>query len=775
MNIWAWVHEIKQRLDRGEPREQRLAELMNELPSAAVDEAHERVDSMVPEAVALARELDEPWVEVFVRHWNLQSRVLHRRQAGEELREAVSLLDFASGPLTRGCPQSVCSVQDLAVCYAIRDGPGYVPERLAVARETLDRIDPRWACFDCICGEYFSALIDDERPAQALTFIETQIARAAEHGEFEVGFNTTLNRARAFAALDRAPEALALLDGIRDVARFGRSRMMTHRQARISVLLELGRVDEALALHPPLSAILATGGHLRDWVDNLVAFVDAGAVSNTPRVGRELLTVQQRLLEHDAVWDTARTALLGARLAAERGARESTRMLLAEAAQASARLRRPELLAERRLEVERALAALDARALDIDASRSSDPNQSESNPERELDRIAMLRASEPEASDHTLEFAAALREVGRASMARALLEAHARATPHDAEPRLLVELAASLLAEHDHDALDRQLTGRVEPESAHEPAWLQLRWIFGQSLRARGQPARALALDQETLQHVPSASSFHLRIAAVARELGEWSTALDALERAAEFLPRGNHDWDCMVAATILGRWASVRAAATRLELELPGTGDEPLDLDLGVIRCEFIEPSGRRERYWARRTSPCGARIIEIAMPADPQHFRDRVVFEPSDLDAHLRETKERHRPCFEVVAILEPGRHRAFLLRGFDPGEERFEQLREGLQAHGYGVERITNEGRQAADPRVEPDTEATTAAMVATLAVLVAFGQETQPGEVRTLLHELIADWELPLLAPALDEAAGETEAATCAAELLSRWKP
>jgi tetratricopeptide (TPR) repeat protein len=770
LNIWAWVHEIKHRLERGDAPEQRLAELMNELPSAAVDEAHERVDSMVPEAVALARELDEPWAEVFVRHWNLQSRVLHRRQAGEELREAVSLLDFASGPRTRGCPQSVCAVQDLAVCYAIRDGPGYVAERLAVASETLARIDPGWACFDCISGEYFSALIDDERPAEALAFIEAQIARAAEHGEFEVGFNTTLNRARALAALDRAPEALALLDGIRDVSRFGRSRTMTHRQARIGVLLKLGRADEALSLHPPLSTILATGGHLRDWVDNLVALIDVGAMANTPRVGRELLTVQQRLLEHDAVWDATRTALLGARLAAARGAREVTRMLLADAAESSARLRRPALLVERRVAVERELAVLDARA-----SADQDAQASE-NPERELDRLARLRAREPEAPDSTLELAAALREVGRVSMARALLEAHAAA--RETEPRVRAELAASLLADHDHEALDRLLAGHVELSSAHEPGWLQLRWILGQSLRARGQQTRAVAVDQETLQRVPSATPFRLRRAAVAREIGDWGTALESLEHAAEFLPPGNHDWDRIVAATVLGRWTSVRQAARRLELELPGTDDPlaPMELNLGVIRCEFIEPSGRRERYFARRTSPCGARIIEIAMPADPQHFQDLVVFEPSDLDAHLSETSERHRPCFEVVQIVQPGRYRAFLLRGFDPGEERFEQLRAGLREHGHGVERITNAGRQAADPRVDLDAEpGTEAPQVSTVALLVACPPDVTPRELRAQLHELTSGWELPLLAPALDEAAGEPEAAQRASELLQRWQP
>jgi hypothetical protein len=430
----------------------------------------------------------------------------------------------------------------------------------------------------------------------------------------------------------------------------------------------------------------------------------------------------------------------------------------------------------------RASAALVAEAVDEDAGESEGESEGETNPERELDRLAQLfsalgpgtelRTSEGVAPDVTLAFAAALREVGRASMARALLEAHA-ATAQGAEPHVLTELAASLLAEPDHEALERLLAGHVELAAAQGPAWLQLRWILGQSLRARGQSSRLLALDRETLQRAGSSTAFRLRLAAVARELGDWEAALEALERVAELLPPGNHDWDRMVAATVLGRWASVRQAATRLELELPDTDDpaEPPELNLGLIRCEFVEPSGRRERYWARRTSPCGARIIEIAMPADPQHFEDVVVFEPSDLDAHLREANDRQRPCFEVVAILEPGRYRAFLLRGFDPGEARFELLRAGLREHGHGVERITNAGRQAADPRTEPDVEAP---LVSTLGMLVACPLDVHPSELRTLMNELTADWELPLLAPALDEAAGEPEAAARASELLQRWQ-
>ncbi|KIG15177.1 TPR repeat protein [Enhygromyxa salina] len=767
MNIWAWVRETNARLRRGEPNAQRLAQLIDELPSAAVNEAHERVESMVPEALALARELDEPWVQLFVRHWNLQSRVLHRRRAGDELREAVSLLDFASGAQTQACPQSVCAVQDLAVCYAIRDGPGYVPQRLAVAQETLARIDPSWGCFDCISAEYVSALLDDDKPADALAFIERQAKLAAEHGELEPGFNSRLNRARALALLDRAEQALEIVDGIRDPAHYGRSRQMAHRQCRVGILLRLERVDEALALHPPLSTIIDTGGHLRDWVDNLAALIDLGALDNTAQVGRDLLKIQRQFFESSAYWDTARTALIGARLAAARGARVVTRLLLDDVDAVIGELRRPQLLASKREAVEASLAALERTPVSIEPSRD---------PERELDRLAhqdpdLGQDQDPQQDqvDRLLERAAALREVGRADMARTLLEASSAA--HEG---VRLELAQTLLAAHDHAALEL-LVGNEDASS------LALRWVLGQSLRERGLLERAIALDQATLDRAPQAHAFRLRLAAVARAHADWETALDALELAAASVPPGTLDWDRITAATVLGRWASVRAAAARLGLELPDgelddlANERPMDARLGVIRCEFIEASGERQRCWARRTSPCGAQIIEISMPADPQHFHDRVVFEPVDLDAHLREPAEptRHRPCFEVVAITEPGAMRAFLLRGHDPGTEAFEQLRAQIHAQGFGFERITNPGRTAVDPRVEADTP--DPPQLPTVGVLVAIPTAADPAALRDLLHRATASWPLPLLCPALDQAVGADEASEQAVAMLKRWHP
>ena len=159
MDIWRWVAETQ--IELFESGQYRLAQLVEGLSHAVCDGRHSQVDSIVPEALALARAIKNPWLEVFIRHWYMQSKVFHRYEVADALPEAVRLLEFANREETRQCPQSVCVTQDLAQCYAQLDGPGYVEERRGVAGETLDRIDPSWPCFRCISAEYAGALCDE--------------------------------------------------------------------------------------------------------------------------------------------------------------------------------------------------------------------------------------------------------------------------------------------------------------------------------------------------------------------------------------------------------------------------------------------------------------------------------------------------------------------------------------------------------------------------------------------------------------------------------------
>ncbi|REM95695.1 hypothetical protein DSI35_28675, partial [Mycobacterium tuberculosis] len=77
---------------------------------------------------------------------------------------------------TLDCPQSICVTQDLAACYGNIDGPGWVPERIEVCDETLGRIDPSWACFQCLSCEKADALLDDGRGQDALDYLQVQAA-----------------------------------------------------------------------------------------------------------------------------------------------------------------------------------------------------------------------------------------------------------------------------------------------------------------------------------------------------------------------------------------------------------------------------------------------------------------------------------------------------------------------------------------------------------------------------------------------------------------------
>ena len=170
-------------LDRLDPDlRRRLWHLMD----AVAEGHHAQVDAVVPELVALARESDQPWVEVFVRNFELRSLVLHRENTRAGMGKAIDLLERAHRPDTVDCPQTICTAHAVCSGYGLRDPAGYVAERLAVSAETLSRIDPRRVCWLCISNEHADALIDDGRPDEALRFLDKQAgARLAVGAEVD--------------------------------------------------------------------------------------------------------------------------------------------------------------------------------------------------------------------------------------------------------------------------------------------------------------------------------------------------------------------------------------------------------------------------------------------------------------------------------------------------------------------------------------------------------------------------------------------------------------
>jgi hypothetical protein len=308
MDIWEWIEKTQD--DLYEHGHERLADLIELVPEYVCDNEHQLVDGLVPEAIALARAAKHEWLELFFRHWNLQSRILHRHQVKEWLPEAVALLDFASRESTQRCPQSVCVTQDLANCYANADGPAYVEERMAVASESLSKIDPRWPCFSCISSEYASALIDGGRAAESIEFLRKQSSLLRRAG-VEEDFRGTM--VEALIRAGRTEDAL-LLNSESESGGHGDAFDESKAIDQARILARLGRFEEAAAQLPRYEDAARTHSSFFGWSEAALLLAEAGALHD-PELDRRLRSFSDELAANGVARQAFEIAVLRARLA----------------------------------------------------------------------------------------------------------------------------------------------------------------------------------------------------------------------------------------------------------------------------------------------------------------------------------------------------------------------------------------------------------------------------------------------------------------------------
>ncbi|MCX4239472.1 tetratricopeptide repeat protein [Paraliomyxa miuraensis] len=762
MDIWRWVSATKRELRQS--GHGRLADLMSELPTLVCDDEHGRVEAVVPEALALARAARKPWVEVFIRHWALQSRVLHRYEAREHLADAVELLEFANREETRQCPQSICVVQDLAACYSCADGPGYVKERLAVASETLGRIDPSWPCFRCISIEHADALRDDELHAEALAFLQEQIDRAVEAGVSDVPRFVTA-RVGALLALGRVEEAWALMEDHEAEPEGGASREVDVELLRTRVLAALGRHAEAKEAMPSFEVVQPTPSHYEDYVEAIDALLEGGVLPNDWELGKQARTMMARAETNGAWFLATRLAAFATQWAVARGAFTVARAALEDTERLCGHLRKPERIGVDALRdaVERtADRAVPLLADDPEQVRASLPGE----PEAALEILEHARRRWPEDEPLVVMQARGLAACGLEARAEAQLREHVEHHP-DAE-LALTELGRILLAQGRHDAL-RAL---VEASMQGEGLRAQGLWLRASSHMRLDELDGAAQCLSELLRLDPDARVPRHRLASLELRRGHHAEALAHLDVLAQSLPPGEHDWDRMTAATIVGAWAQLRDSARRLELEFEGLDAEgPVDTPMGLCRVRFIEEDGTHNDYFAQRRSPVCARVIQMAGPKRPEHFADLVVFDagPLNLDEKGDEKGDDQEDdgddwiaLFPVVHVVSPGGLRCWSLDGTHPGEQAWSSLEGALQAMGGVVDVRSDERYRHVDPD-DGETE------LPGVFAYVCLPKELPATELHARLRALTEGWEHPLVWPevVLELPAGEER------ERAMRW--
>lgn len=298
MDIWQWVGTTLDSLK--EQGHERLREVMAYLPSAVVDDEHERADALFHEGMALAKQQDNTWIEVYLRHWRLQSHVLKRQRVRELANEATDLLHFAHQPEQKDCPQSVCVVQDFAACFGIKDGLGYADERIAITEETLARINPSWACYQCISGEYLDAMTDKGQYDLVFEKLHAFREQAAEKGEKSHQDLLQTNELSILLKLGRYKEVIAKSKKMHS-PEGGESFIRDIKIRRALAEAKLGKYKAAISTCIDFEEMLPTSKYYVYWAEMWFTIASAEAKYNTEVLNEQFLALTKVLTENGAV------------------------------------------------------------------------------------------------------------------------------------------------------------------------------------------------------------------------------------------------------------------------------------------------------------------------------------------------------------------------------------------------------------------------------------------------------------------------------------------
>lgn len=766
MDIWDWVERSVE--DARKAGRHRLAELILRVPQWATNDDHAQLDAVMPEALALAREAKSPWLEVYFRHWNLQSRVLHRLEVTEWMSEAARLLDYAHSDAAKGCPQSVCVTQDFASCFGHLDGPGYVEERLAAARETLSRIDATWPCFTCISTECAAALADGERLEESLAFLDKQEAALLSAGLGRLRQRFLGSRVDTLLELGRPREALELLEAAGDPADENERLERQIHQARALGLL--GQLDEAREVLPTPDMMKPALNLYRLWAEAAGLLAAKGARPNDWLLERTLLEMEDALSKNGAVRKAFGIARERAWLALLRRARTTALHACARMEALLPRLRRP-------LGADVDVARTRAEALALPRPQPPLPDspdalldeEREGGPEEALDAYRAARERWPGHEGLVQAEASALEALGRAAEAEEVLRAHLAREP--GALYVLRRLLGLYLQRRRLDAL-RALAGDLLGQGGPVGAQATARWYLAQAALAEQKPDEAKTHLRALVELDPDSLPATLRLASLEREGGELEAALARLNVAVARWPEpGPHDWERMVVATLMDRWEAVRDSAARLGLPVPGESGPVYDEDGPLCRVRFIEENGELSDLFAEQTGPVTARVLSIALPGYPQHTGDEVVFTMPPLNPPpAPEDQGRHTWLYPVVAVKRPGHQYVFELEGVHPGPEPLEALRTALRGVDARVSVRSDDRYWVSSPLPEEQVDGLE---LKGLYALVAVPPEVSLAGVDAVLRDVTAGWKYPLVWRGLLEKLGREEELARHRELAEKY--
>ncbi|CAK7051901.1 MAG: hypothetical protein DELT_01080 [Desulfovibrio sp.] len=768
MDIWAWVDKLTDELE--EAGEERVASLFYRLSSHVVDQEIAQAEAILPEAMAAAKAMENPWAEVFFRHWEMRLRLGLKGEGESALPDVVDLLDFAHSPACEACPQTMCTTQDIASCYANIDAPGWAEERRAVAMEGIAKITPEWNCYGCLYHQYIQAFVAEKRYTEALEAYEKYEADMLGAGK-EIDASDLMLRSDILLYLGRNDAALTVLDEAAkhpDMEHDGRRRM-GERLGRTAVYTALGRVEDAWDVLPEWNELVP--GDYEEWLEAAGDIAAAAPEHNTWGLGS---CFQKGLAHHSEVGAHRAVINLGKRaveLAIARGSYSTPRRVMNLMRRHLPKLRAP-LGADAMLEtLEEAVRKLTPPPLPVPAAELITHIREIDHPNAEegLDWIYAALEELPDDTALLMTACSALSAMNAEDEARELLWDFIRRNPESSE-----DAVDAIIRYTPHDMSDdlHALADHVEEKMPHMAHWTRLYIAYrawnAEDVKTHAERFIALKPDSIGARMISANTSMHTKEFAEAARLREEIVAIGVKLEDSDV---NSYRWDLLVAATCAGNWKLVRDTCIAMEFEVE-PGDTPIDDPGQYIRLRY-EEDGAWLTALAQRNGPVTARVISGFWPRQVQRTQDLVVFDPELLEPYPEDEEEREYfyPPYRLVHTLQKGNFQSWLVDGFYPGQEEFSRLREALEERGFFVDSRCESDYTIADPdwQGDPASEAgpipegedapfPPPGRLDGIYFLLSAPATFPPMELDSTLTEETKTWEHPLVWLDLAKAAG-----------------
>lgn len=700
MDIWRWVGQRTSELRND--GHHRLAHIIDMMSNYTCNAQHDKVDAIFPEGLALARSIGDKWVELFIRHWHLQSQVLHRSNTRAMLPEAIDLLDFAHQEDTRDCPQRICTVQDLANCYGQSDGPGYFEERVQVARETLAEINPNWPCFSCVGCELIEAYMDVGQLDVALSELETLVREMTRHN-YQLAHNIQTTKAELLVKLGRLDEAGSLLKKLPATTT---NEEIVNNLLQALIHAQQGDAQKALKTCPSFTACLGASSYFLKWKDVQLHLANQDLISVDEPLLEQVHTMANTLRNEGSI----RRAIIMFEALAQLAMRGSF-MFTAQVAIDSYRDLIPSLRCD--LGASEGLVALQQQLAQLrDEMPIARFDTPETLFEAEFDNAntcaEAYRHAHQQWPDHpavTIRLAHYYRSFFMDGMASQLLrEAWERNPDNEA---FQYQYGIDLLRHQGPEAVFDRFPLNPDSEAS---LWLHYyAWRDSDPEQAYNHLLQLLERNSEDLDTLEEAARLAMELQAFDQST-HWRQQLARLEPDSP-----SRIWDILVSASIQGDWDLVRTCASQLDMELDP--ERPVNAqDWGSIRVRITEASGEENDYFARRTGPVTARIEDVLRKESPLHYHREVVFNPAPLNQLDQEDEDGHR-CdseghytylFPEVHALKPSAFDLYDLDGVHPGEETLTALVEALEQQGVIFKQRSSEEYRLWDNDADEDSD-------------------------------------------------------------------